>query len=124
MPDTEQMPNADAGQVDLPVRPRSQDDEHPYTYTSTQATNCAGCGEYKHTPLRIDAMGGYVCLTCIDRKMGTLLGEFGYPAPQQPLTDQEIWDAVRHGVVGGIGLPTKAIAVARAIEAAHGIRGA
>ena len=38
-------------------------------------------------------MGGYVCLTCIDRKLGTLLGEFGYPAPQQPLTRQQI-DAV------------------------------
>jgi hypothetical protein len=68
-------------------------DEHPYTYASTQATNCACCGEYKHTPLRIDAMGGYVCLTCIDRKLGTLLGEFGYPAPQQGLTRQQI-DAV------------------------------
>lgn len=33
------------------------DDEHPYAYASTQATNCAGCGEYKHAPLRIDAMG-------------------------------------------------------------------
>jgi len=56
-------------------------DEHPYTYASTQATNCAGCGEYKHTPLRIDAMGGYVCLTCILHKLGGLLGEFGYPRP-------------------------------------------
>src|SRR5690606_25480464 len=51
----------------------------PYTYASTQATTCAGCGEHKHTPLRIDAMGGYVCLTCIDQKLGGLLGEFGYP---------------------------------------------
>ena len=73
--------------------PTPQADEHPYTYASTQATNCACCGEYKHTPLRIDAMGGYVCLTCIDRKLGTLLGEFGYPAPQQGLTRQQI-DAV------------------------------
>lgn len=53
-----------------------------YTYASTQATNCAGCGEYKHTPLRIDAMDGYVCLTCIDKKLGSLLGEFGYPEPE------------------------------------------
>lgn len=73
--------------------PTPRADEHPYTYASTQATNCACCGEYKHTPLRIDAMGGYVCLTCIDRKLGTLLGEFGYPAPQQGLTRQQI-DAV------------------------------
>lgn len=55
-----------------------------YTYASTQATQCAQCGERKHTPLRIDAMGGYVCLTCIDKKLGSLLGEFGYPAPVQP----------------------------------------
>lgn len=59
-------------------------DEHPYTYASTQATNCAGCLEYKHTPLRIDAMGGYVCLTCIDKKLGGLLGEFGYASEAQP----------------------------------------
>lgn len=52
------------------------------TYCSSQATKCASCGERKHTPLRIDAMGGYVCLTCIDRKLGGLLGEFGYPFMQ------------------------------------------
>ena len=34
------------------------------------------------------------------------------------LTEQEIWDSVKHGVVGGIGMPSKAVAVARAIEAA------
>src|SRR5574343_566555 len=34
----------------------------PLTYSSTQATNCAGCGERKHTPLRIDAMGGLAAL--------------------------------------------------------------
>lgn len=39
------------------------------TYSSTQATNCAVCGEQKHTPLRIDWMGGYVCLTCIDKEL-------------------------------------------------------
>ena len=43
-----------------------------YTYTSTQATNCACCGERKHTPLRIDWMGGYVCLTCINNKLEEL----------------------------------------------------
>lgn len=63
------------------------------TYSSTQATMCAGCGEHKHTPLRIDAMGGYVCLTCIDQKLGSLLGEFGYPDAQPSqageLSDEE-----------------------------------
>lgn len=43
------------------------------TYSSTQATKCAGCGQHKHTPLRIDAMGGYVCLTCIDKELERLL---------------------------------------------------
>lgn len=57
-----------------------------YAYASKQATTCAGCGKHKHTPLRIDAMGGYVCLTCIDQKLGSLLGEFGYP-PAAPGID-------------------------------------
>ena len=39
------------------------------TYSSTQETECAGCGERKHTPLRRDHMGGYVCLTCIDTRL-------------------------------------------------------
>ena len=63
-----------------------QPTEPALTYSSTQATTCAGCGERKHTPLRIDAMGGYVCLTCIDKKLGSLLGEFGHPEPAQPAT--------------------------------------
>lgn len=110
--------------VERPVRPHPLDDEHPYTYASTQATNCAGCGEYKHTPLRIDAMGGYVCLTCIDRKLGTLLGEFGCPAPQQALTEDDIKDACA-GIYlsdhGGRGTQSYDVAVARAVEQAHGI---
>jgi len=40
-----------------------------FTYASKQSTSCAVCGERKHTPLRNDAMGGYVCLTCIDREL-------------------------------------------------------
>ncbi|MDN7900134.1 hypothetical protein [Burkholderia cepacia] len=40
-----------------------------FTYATTQATACASCGEHKHTPLRVDQMGGYVCLTCIDREL-------------------------------------------------------
>lgn len=59
------------------------------TYSSTQETNCAGCGKRKHTPLRIDAMGGYVCLTCIDQKLGSLLGEFGYPEVAEPVEGAE-----------------------------------
>jgi len=43
-----------------------------FTYPSKQATHCAVCGELKHTPLRNDEMGGYVCLTCIDRELERL----------------------------------------------------
>jgi hypothetical protein len=39
------------------------------TYSSTQATKCCQCGEMKHTPLRVDHLGGYICLTCIDREL-------------------------------------------------------
>ena len=45
----------------------------PFTYSSTQATTCACCGKYKHTPLRVDGMDGYVCLTCIDQRLEQLL---------------------------------------------------
>lgn len=47
----------------------------PHTYASSQSTNCAGCGKHKHTPLRVDPMGGYVCLTCIDQRLEGLLAE-------------------------------------------------
>jgi hypothetical protein len=52
-------------------------DEMPceFTYVSKQATTCAVCGKVKHTPLRNDAMGGYVCLTCIDRELARLQSE-------------------------------------------------
>mgnify|MGYP001324493112 CR=1 FL=1 len=43
------------------------------------------------------------------------------PPAREPLTEQEIWDAVKHGEIGGIGLVSKAVKVARAIEQAHGI---
>ncbi len=68
-----------------PVGEPVDDDWHlrGYAYASKQATTCAGCGKHKHTPLRVDAMGGHVCLTCIDHKLGALLGEFGYPLAQQ-----------------------------------------
>jgi hypothetical protein len=72
------------GEFDDTRTPSPQPAQKPNTYASTQATNCAVCGKHKHTPLRIDAMGGYVCLTCIDQKLGSLLGEFGYPKPEQP----------------------------------------
>lgn len=55
----------------------------PKQEPSTQATTCAECGKHKDTPLRVDAMGGYVCLTCIDKKLCSLLGELGYSKPEQ-----------------------------------------
>jgi hypothetical protein len=36
------------------------------------ATPCASCGLNRHTPLRRDDMGGYVCLTCIDERLTRL----------------------------------------------------
>lgn len=45
------------------------DPANGFTYSSKQATECAVCGERKHTPLRNDAMGGYVCLTCISNEL-------------------------------------------------------
>lgn len=42
------------------------------TYHSAQSTACAGCGKVKHTPLRRDEMGGYVCLACIDKELTAL----------------------------------------------------
>jgi hypothetical protein len=69
----------------LAAQPAPVQEPVAHSYASTQATTCACCGEHKHTPLRIDKMGGYVCLTCIDKKLGSLLGEFGYPpAPAVP----------------------------------------
>lgn len=44
------------------------------TYKSKQSTMCP-CGEVRHTPLRRDHMGGYVCLTCIDKELDRLLAE-------------------------------------------------
>ena len=111
------VPKTDAQQA---VPPKSTSyDEHPYTYASTQATTCAGCGKYKHTPLRIDAMDGYVCLTCIDQKLGSVLGEFGYQAPQVPMTPDEI--------LGIEYVPfalddSQLTNIVRAVEAHHGIK--
>lgn len=56
----------------VPVQPNAPDGDwrlKGYAYASKQATRCAGCDEYKHTPLRVDWMGGYVCLTCIYKEM-------------------------------------------------------
>lgn len=40
--------------------------------TKTHKTNCAVCGEFKETPLRRDEIGGYVCLSCIDKHFDML----------------------------------------------------
>lgn len=52
-----------------PVSSADRIEANGFTYASKQATACAGCGQHKHTPLRIDRTGGYVCLTCIDREL-------------------------------------------------------
>lgn len=68
------------GMHDLYAQPQPMADKR-YTYASTQATNCAVCGEHKHTPLRIDRMGGYVCLTCIDRELESITENAGAQEP-------------------------------------------
>lgn len=40
-----------------------------FTYQSSQATKCAMCSEHKHTPLRNDDLGGYICFTCIEKEL-------------------------------------------------------
>ncbi|MGB4061565.1 MAG: hypothetical protein WBK26_15270 [Burkholderiaceae bacterium] len=86
------------------------------TYTSTQATTCASCGEHKHTPLRIDKMGGYVCLTCIDQKLGSLLGEFGYPEETSAVEPVAVVDANDDGYWAEI-LPDRGVKVGQLLYA-------
>lgn len=40
-----------------------------------QGTVCAGCGVFKHTPVRRDSMGGYVCGGCLERELDRLRDE-------------------------------------------------
>jgi hypothetical protein len=42
---------------------------------SAQHTKCSVCLEDKPTPIRNDAMGGYVCLTCVDKELERLQEE-------------------------------------------------
>ena len=43
---------------------------------ANQATNCAKCGKYKHTPNRMDGeFGGYVCGGCMETRIHELRGE-------------------------------------------------
>ncbi|AOJ09641.1 hypothetical protein WS71_20225 [Burkholderia mayonis] len=68
----------------------SASDGKPITYVSTQATNCARCGQHKHTPLRIDWMGGYVCLTCIDRELESRSPALAAEAAASPAAEEEV----------------------------------
>lgn len=58
------------------------------TYISKQHTTCASCGQDKHTPLRVDHMGGYVCLTCIDGELDRLFALTAVPVPADPAADE------------------------------------
>lgn len=75
-----------------------------YTYVSTQATNCASCGLHKHTPLRVDWMGGYVCLTCIDRVMESIPAEPPLDDDNAPIIyDTNEVDQLTHDLTGDEG---------------------
>lgn len=52
--------------------------------------------------------------------MGALLGEFGYPAPQQSLTEMQIQELCC--AVDASGARPAATALIRAVEWEHGIR--
>ena len=47
----------------------------PVSPVEHQHTVCAGCFVDKPTPLRRDEMGGYVCLTCVDKRLDALSKE-------------------------------------------------
>ena len=65
-------PSQVAAEAVRPAVSPSFPNDSRYTYCTTQATECASCGVRKHTPLRVDWMGGYVCLTCIDNQLDEL----------------------------------------------------
>ena len=75
------------------------------TYKSTQHTDCAMCGADKHTPLRRDDLGGYVCLSCIDKQLSEQTTDIeGYEQQVASLTKerdeaqdeaQENWQSIR-----------------------------
>jgi hypothetical protein len=73
--DDERQTSTSSGSVKTLTASEIAKDRSEYTYASKQATHCAGCNKHKHTPLRVDHMGGYVCLTCIDQRLGDLLDE-------------------------------------------------
>lgn len=76
-----------------------QEQEHTpvYTYCSEQETECANCGKRKHTPLRVDFMGGYVCLTCIDRQVGR-------PRPGYVFLPEKLSSAQLDMILGALNL--------------------
>jgi len=82
----------------------------PLSYSSTQNTLCAVCGKDKHTPLRRDEMGGYVCLTCIDERLNeleTALEDIWAVASGEKQvgmddTDGMAWITDRASAVGGV----------------------
>ena len=82
-------------------------------------------GEWKHDERYwVDGAPSKELVADVVAQEGLWRIECAYTVPPQrkPMTEQEIWDAVQHGVVGSIGFVSKAVAVARAIEAAHGIK--
>lgn len=48
---------------------------HEFSVAQQQGTACAGCGVFKHTPVRRDSMGGYVCGGCLERELDRLRDE-------------------------------------------------
>jgi len=65
---------------DLPAS-RLTEEEHTEVYNilldipQLQETKCACCLQVRQTPIRNDDMGGYVCLTCVDKELERLQAE-------------------------------------------------
>ena len=72
---------AEEGSVADKVKKALNDIEREEAYTKkvekivNHKTSCAVCGENKHCPIRNNTMGGYVCLTCVDKELEKLQSE-------------------------------------------------
>lgn len=62
----------------------------PGRFAREQATNCAGCGKYTHTPCRMDGeFGGYVCGGCMEKRIHELRALVSAPAGRVPPASRE-----------------------------------
>lgn len=63
-----------------------------YMLHEEQHTICAACLQDKPTPLRIDRMGGYVCLTCVDKQIEELYIRAELAKEAENMTKDIFWE--------------------------------